>query len=144
MIHASLIWLRLSFIGTNVKPNSYRVMKKKIKVSYAGSGVHLTSVLSKVCFILALICVLPLIVLMAHADGFTSYSVAIAILLIGAISLLVSGALFQAISSIAKTALYQRFMMEQDYEFIEEAKNREQQEVRQIPTKDFFQSETNE
>lgn len=81
---------------------------------------------------------------MAHADGFTSYSVAIAILLIGAISLLVSGALFQAISSIAKTALYQRFMMEQDYEFIEEAKNREQQAVRQIPTKDFFQSETNE
>lgn len=81
---------------------------------------------------------------MAQADGFSSYSVAIATLLIGAISLLVTGALFQAISSIAKTALYQRFMLEQDCEFIEEVKNGEQQVVRQIPTKDFFQSETNE
>lgn len=92
-------------------------MKTKIKVCYAGSGVHLTSAFSIICFVLCAALALISVILMAHANGFSYYSTAIIVLISAALFLLLLAAILQALSSIAKTALYKRTIMESEYEF---------------------------
>lgn len=92
-------------------------MKTKIKVCYAGSGVHLTSAFSIICFVLCAALALISVILMAHANGFSYYSTAIIVLISAALFLFLVGIALQALSSIAKTALYHRCILESEYEF---------------------------
>lgn len=92
-------------------------MKQKVKVCYAGSGVNFTHSLSVAFIVFGVLFLLGSFILFATADGYEIYvSLAVTLLIMFIISLAIS-AVLEALSSIAKTALYKRAAMESEYEF---------------------------
>ena len=92
-------------------------MKPKIKVCYAGSGVNFTHSLSVAFIVFGVLFLLGSLILFATADGYEVYvSLAVTLLIMFIISLAIS-AVLEALSSIAKTALYKRAIMESEYGF---------------------------
>ena len=92
-------------------------MKTKIKVCYAGSGVNFTHSLSVAFIVFGILFLLGALILFVTADGYEVYvSLAVTLLIMFVISLAIS-AVLEAMSSVAKTALYKRAVMEAEYEF---------------------------
>ena len=95
--------------------------KKVVKVDYRGSFVKTLSILGLSFFILGIISIIPTIVGFINylkgnsseyyinmADYFLTYTIV----------LITSGAICRGISTMAKTALYKRALLEQEYEFM--------------------------
>lgn len=113
-------------------------MKPNVKVSYSGSGVKLTKNLSNVFIVISLLFLIAGIVFIAISDGYELFiSLAVTSFIMFLIGLAISAAL-QALSSIAKTSLYQRLVLEQEYEFHNDSTevNDEEVNVEELKEKD--------
>ena len=122
-------------------------MKTTIIVNYKGSGAKLCSNLStvfKILFILSvLVTVLSLIFILA--DPYNNYIPMLCISVGTLLTSLISWAVLEALSSIAQTALYERSVMKQNYDFEEQEETVDvKQEAKEIFTNSFSQSERNE
>lgn len=95
--------------------------KQTVKVIYKNSGVKLCNVFSKVFMILAIVFVVFTILSFAEAidDNHVEDFIAAFMCLSSAITCGALMALFKVLSSIAKTALYKRAVLEQSFEFVE-------------------------
>ena len=92
-------------------------MKPNVKVCYLGSGVKFTKNLSNVFIVISLLFLIAGIVFIAVSDGYELFiSLAVTSFIMFFVGLAISAAL-QALSSIAKTALYKRTLMEAKYSF---------------------------
>lgn len=94
-------------------------MKKEIEVCYKNSGVNLTKGFSIFFNVLGLLMFFAFIIfLLLIASDYEEIYFTLSILsFISTLSCLAIGAILESLSSIAKTALYQRAIMEQDYAF---------------------------
>jgi hypothetical protein len=97
---------------------------KKIKIYYEGSGVKTLSGFATLSYILGSIgtCV-SLILLLTCINNSSDREVGIAVISVifpVSIFLFCFGGICSGVSSIARTALYKRLVLEQEYEFYEE------------------------
>lgn len=89
--------------------------KQNVRISYSGSGVQTLSGFGTFFFIIAVISIIVAfvsfasIVLMNYAGIFIT----------NAITSLAAGAICKGLSTVAKTALYKRMLLEKQYNFVE-------------------------
>lgn len=99
--------------------------KNEICVDYAESGVKTLRVLSIVFFALTALVVICMLYAMGEGDLNAFDDIGFCLLYIGgALSSLGFGALLLGVSTIAKTALYKRSILESDYVFKPVAKKK--------------------
>ena len=118
MTHASsVLRFAVAVSGQPCLTKPYKVMKPNVKVCYLGSGVKFTKNLSNVFIVISLLFLIAGIVFIAVSDGYELFiSLAVTSFIMFFVGLAISAAL-QALSSIAKTALYKRTLMEAKYSF---------------------------
>lgn len=127
-------------------------MKTNVKVCYAGSGVRFSKNLSYVFTVVSILSFIAGFILIVLSDGDEiDISLAVTSFSMFFVELAIS-AILQAISSIAKTALYKRAALESQYDFEEimpyqmelaeeEKKESVKKEMKEVFTNSFSQYE---
>ena len=97
--------------------------KPEIRINYAQSGVKTLKVLSQVFFILAIVVIILMLNGMATERNFGGTGIFL-LYIGGALSSFGFGALLLGVSTIAKTALYKRAILEADHVFTPSTKKK--------------------
>jgi len=89
--------------------------KQDVRINYSGSGVQTLDGFGTFFFIVAAISIIVAVISLMTIIGIVSAGTFFSI----AISSLASGAICKGLSTIAKTALYKRMLLEKRYNFVE-------------------------
>jgi len=89
--------------------------KQNVRISYSGSGVQTLNGFGTFFFIVAVISIIVAVILTVSIVGIGTAGIFIT----NAISSLAAGAICKGLSTIAKTALYKRMLLEKQYNFVE-------------------------
>ena len=98
--------------------------KQNVRISYSGSGVQTLNGFGTFFFIVAAISIIVAVILTVSIVGIATAGIFIT----NAISSLAAGAICKGLSTVAKTALYKRMLLEKQYNFLESESSIEESE----------------
>lgn len=98
--------------------------KQNVSISYSGSGVQTLNGFGTFFFIVAAISIIVALISIMSIIGIMTAGIFIT----NAISSLAAGAICKGLSTVAKTALYKRMLLEKQYNFVESESSIEESE----------------